>query len=89
MSYAFYRVINLYIIIYLVCCSFLRQTSRYRSSDSKKDLQNHILSSLDYFDKLNENGCEYRVFCELLVSASSMKDSERHVENLLDNFAKQ
>ena len=65
-------------------------TSRYRSSDKpKEELTNHVLSSLDYFEKLNENGCEYRVFCELLVSASHMKNSEQHVENLLDNFAKE
>ncbi|CAG9762509.1 unnamed protein product [Ceutorhynchus assimilis] len=64
--------------------------SRYRSADDpKKELQNHILSSLDYFNKLNENGCEYRVFCELLVSASTSEDSEKHVKNLLDSFAEQ
>lgn len=29
------------------------------------------------------------VFCELLVVASQMPDSEKHVKNLLDNFANQ
>ncbi|KAL1506037.1 hypothetical protein ABEB36_005472 [Hypothenemus hampei] len=64
------------------------QMSRYRSNnDSKRELQNHILTSLNYFDKLQEEGCEFRVFCELLVVARQMPDSEKHVQNLLDNFA--
>ncbi|XP_066245136.1 uncharacterized protein [Euwallacea similis] len=66
------------------------QQTRYRSNDDpKRELHSQILSSLDYFDKLNENGCEHRVFCELLVTASQMPDSSRHVQNLLDNFANQ
>ncbi|XP_066145790.1 uncharacterized protein [Euwallacea fornicatus] len=66
------------------------QQTRYRSNDDpKRELHSQILSSLDYFDKLNENGCEYKVFCELLVTASEMPDSSRHVQNLLDNFANQ
>ncbi|XP_030763590.1 uncharacterized protein LOC115888139 [Sitophilus oryzae] len=66
------------------------QSIRYRSNDDpKKELTNRIVSSLDYFEKLNANGCEYRVFCELLVSASQMPNAEQHVNNLLDSFSKQ
>ncbi|KAH0999040.1 hypothetical protein HUJ04_001410 [Dendroctonus ponderosae] len=66
------------------------QSSRYRTNDAtKRELHSQILSSLDYFDKLNENGCEYRVFCELLLTARQMPNSEQHVQNLFDNLATQ
>uniref|UniRef100_A0AAR5QGI6 Uncharacterized protein n=2 Tax=Dendroctonus ponderosae TaxID=77166 RepID=A0AAR5QGI6_DENPD len=56
------------------------QSSRYRTNDAtKRELHSQILSSLDYFDKLNENGCEYRVFCELLLTARQMPNSEQHL----------
>uniref|UniRef100_A0AAR5QGI7 Uncharacterized protein n=1 Tax=Dendroctonus ponderosae TaxID=77166 RepID=A0AAR5QGI7_DENPD len=64
------------------------QSSRYRTNDAtKRELHSQILSSLDYFDKLNENGCEYRVFCELLLTARQMPNSEQHVDKDYKNRA--
>ncbi|KAG5897159.1 hypothetical protein JTB14_020888 [Gonioctena quinquepunctata] len=64
--------------------------SRYRNDDSKEqNIAQRLTSSLSYFDKLNGDGCEDRVLCELLVSASFSKNAERHIRNLLDNFIKQ
>ncbi|XP_060531545.1 uncharacterized protein LOC132705130 [Cylas formicarius] len=62
-------------------------SSRYRAVSSKHELASHVLSSLEYFEELNENGCEYRVLCELLLSAHLAKNSERNVANLLDHFS--
>ncbi|KAF7287205.1 hypothetical protein GWI33_002026 [Rhynchophorus ferrugineus] len=64
--------------------------NRYRSNeDSKRELKDRIVSSLEYFDQLNAGGCEYRVFCELLVTASHMDQADHHVNNLLDAFSKE
>nr|CAI5827170.1 unnamed protein product [Callosobruchus analis] len=62
--------------------------SRYRTEDTKDDLAQRLANSLSYFNKLNEDGCEDKVLCELLVSASLTKNSEENIKNLLDNFVK-
>ncbi|XP_074039324.1 uncharacterized protein [Leptinotarsa decemlineata] len=64
--------------------------SRYRNDDSKEqNVAKRLTSSLTYFDKLNQDGCEDKVLCELLVSALFSKNAERHIRNLLDNFIQQ
>nr|CAH7742587.1 unnamed protein product [Callosobruchus chinensis] len=62
--------------------------SRYRTEDRKDDLAQRLANSLSYFNKLNDDGCEDKVLCELLVSASLTKNSEENIKHLLDNFVK-
>ncbi|KAJ8951005.1 hypothetical protein NQ318_006389 [Aromia moschata] len=62
--------------------------SRYRADNTKvQGIADRLSFSLNDFDKLNNRTCRDKVLCELLVSASSSKDSERHIENLLTTFA--
>ncbi|CAG9859706.1 unnamed protein product [Phyllotreta striolata] len=42
-----------------------------------------VVSSLE---KLKRDGCEEKVFCELILNAMLSKNAEEHVKNLLNNF---
>ncbi|EFA01737.2 hypothetical protein TcasGA2_TC007333 [Tribolium castaneum] len=58
--------------------------TQLRSRAEKSDQPaNKLLSSLNYF---NSVGCEDRILCELVLSASTTQNAEQHIENLLNTF---
>lgn len=58
--------------------------SQYRSRAEKSE--NKLVSSLNYFNSI---GCEDRILCELLLSASATQNAEQHIENLLNTFTEE
>lgn len=70
--------------------NFSRATSKFRNDEDKmQEFSKRLTSSFKYFDKLKDDGCEDKVLCELLVSASLSKNAEEHIQTLLDNFVSQ
>ncbi|XP_044749390.1 uncharacterized protein LOC123310080 [Coccinella septempunctata] len=60
---------------------------RSRDEDPHSSTIKKLMSTLGYFDQLNDKDCENRLLCELLLSASSSQNAEQHIENFLNNFS--
>ncbi|XP_057669821.1 uncharacterized protein LOC130902039 [Diorhabda carinulata] len=59
-----------------------------RKNDAVDTIMDKVANSLNTLQKLQQDGCEQKVFCELLVNAMLSKNAEEHIKNLLDNFVK-
>ncbi|XP_023310729.1 uncharacterized protein LOC111691716 [Anoplophora glabripennis] len=63
-----------------------QSSSRYRIDNPKhKAIASRLVSSLKYAEQIRS--CEDKILCELLVTASVSKNSEEHIQNLLDTFS--
>ncbi|KAL3266887.1 hypothetical protein HHI36_011037 [Cryptolaemus montrouzieri] len=60
---------------------------RSRNDDPHTETIRKLISSLGYFDNLKDKDCENRILCELLQSASSSHNAEKHIENFMSNFS--
>lgn len=68
--------------------NFYRQF-RGRKENNMEYSYKQLLSSINYIHKLNSEGCEERVICEMLMGMVSSPNGERHVEHLLKSFTEQ
>ncbi|XP_045478916.1 uncharacterized protein LOC123683949 [Harmonia axyridis] len=61
--------------------------TRSRDEDTHSSTIKKLVSSLGYFNQLDDKDCENRLLCELILSASSSQNAELHIENFLNNFS--
>uniref|UniRef100_A0A6P7GH42 Uncharacterized protein LOC114342529 n=1 Tax=Diabrotica virgifera virgifera TaxID=50390 RepID=A0A6P7GH42_DIAVI len=62
-------------------------TGRFnRNDDTSENLLTKVANSLNSLNKLQQDGCQQKVFCELMVNAMFSTNAEEHIKNLLDNF---
>lgn len=65
---------------------FFFRRNRNNRKFEVEEIVKKITPSINSLAKLEQEGCEQKVFCELMVNSMFSKNAEDHIKNLLHNF---